>query len=191
MFESVINKALSLDPELINKLAAFQGRVIAVEVQVFNKTFYLLPDEKGLQVKTDYTGDVDTKLRGSPASLVKLAMQKDVAPMMLSGEVEISGDLKLGRAFKKIFSEMDIDWEEHTSSIIGDISAHHLKQKLGSIIGWSKRAGTSFKDDVADYLQEESRDVISAAELEEYFENIDQLRDDVDRLAARIASIKN
>ncbi len=191
LFDSIINKALSLDPELINKLAAYQGRVIEIDIQGYNRKLYLLPHSDGMQVSSDYVGVVDTTLRGTPAALFKMALHKDVAPLMLRGEVEISGDLKLGRAFKKTLAEMQIDWEGHTASIVGDVPTHYIKQSLNSIVSWGKRASNSFKDDVSDYLQEESRDVVSAAELEGFYEDVDRLRDDVERLEARImAAIK-
>jgi ubiquinone biosynthesis protein UbiJ len=44
---------------------------------------------------------------------------------------------------------------------------------------------------VSEYLQEESRDVISGAELEMFYNSVDRLRDDVDRLRARVDAFKN
>jgi ubiquinone biosynthesis protein UbiJ len=41
-------------------------------------------------------------------------------------------------------------------------------------------------DNIREYLQEESRDVPSRYEVERFSKRVNDLRDDVDRLAARI-----
>ncbi|HEY4561026.1 MAG TPA: SCP2 domain-containing protein, partial [Lysobacter sp.] len=40
-----------------------------------------------------------------------------------------------------------------------------------------------------DYVQHESQDVVGRAELAAFFDDIDTVRDDVDRLAARVARL--
>jgi len=41
----------------------------------------------------------------------------------------------------------------------------------------------------AEYVTEESRDVVARAELDAFLDDVDVLREDVDRLAARVARI--
>ena len=43
---------------------------------------------------------------------------------------------------------------------------------------------------VAEYLQEEGRDVPSRTEAEEFLHGVDRLRDDVDRLEARLTLLE-
>lgn len=42
----------------------------------------------------------------------------------------------------------------------------------------------------AEYLTEESRDVVPRAELEAFYDDVDALRDDVERLAAKLARLR-
>jgi ubiquinone biosynthesis protein UbiJ len=51
---------------------------------------------------------------------------------------------------------------------------------------WSKSAADNLADDVGEYLQEESRDVVSGAEMGMFNQQVDKLRDDTERLKARI-----
>ena len=46
---------------------------------------------------------------------------------------------------------------------------------------------TSFSE----YLQEESRDVVTGTELEIFNDAVDKLRNDVDRLAAKVQQLKD
>ena len=182
--ENVINQYLRLDPEGLDKLAALEGKVLCIDVSGIDKQYYIFPEAQGVRIQTNYEYPADAVIRGLPTALIKLAMAEDSAPLMLSGEIEISGDVGLGRAFKKSLSKLNIDWEEHLSKMVGDVPANMTFSAIGKVSSWAKKAVSSLTDDVSEYLQEESRDVISGAELEEFNKQVDQLRDDVDRLEA-------
>lgn len=188
--DAAINRYLSLDPEVQAKLAELEGRVIAVQITGVNRSLYFFPHQAGMNVAEQYQGPADTTLRGSPIALLKMGMSRDVAPLMLKGEVEIEGDVRLGRRFKKILSEMDVDWEEYLARVIGDAPAHNLFSLAKKIINWGQQAGTDVAADISEYLQEESRDVVSKPELEMFYEEVDALRTRLDRAQARFDALK-
>ena len=184
--ESIVNKYIALDPEGLQHLAALKGKVLCVDVLGLNKQYYVFPEDERVLVKTECDGEPDTTIKGMPSALLKLSMQADTAPLMLSGEIEIIGDVRLGREFKKNLSNLNIDWEEHLSTMVGDVAANLAFNAFKQLSSWTKKTGSSLKDDVSEYLQEESRDVVSGAELSGFTSKVDQLRDDVERLAALI-----
>jgi len=187
--EAMINRYLSLDPEVTEKLSELEGRVIAVEITGVNKTLYFLPHQSGMDVVEEYDAGADATLKGSPVALLKMTMSKDVAPLMLKGEVEIEGDVRLGRSFKKILSEIDVDWEEYMARIIGDAPAHHLANLTKKIISWGRQSSNDVALDISEYLQEESRDVVSKPELEKFYQDVDTLRNQLDRFQARLNAL--
>lgn len=184
--ETVINRYLALDPEMLEKMDAFSGKVIKLEIIGINKVLYMMPDSRGVQVSTEYEGEVDTTLRGTPISLFKMGMVSDAARLLLKGEVEISGDTRLGHQFKNIFSQMDIDWSEPLANLVGDAVAYQIQQSGKKIGGWGKDAIKSVSRSFSEYLQEESRDVVTETELNIFNDDVDKLRDAVDRLQAKI-----
>ena len=189
ILESAINHYLALDPEMLDKLAVFNGKVIKLEVNGLNKEFYLFPKNNGIQVKAEHEGSVDTILSGTPVSLFKMGLVSNAAELLLKGEVEISGDTRLGHQFKNMFSQMEIDWSEPLADLVGDSFAYQL-QLTGKKLGlWGKESVKSVSMSVSEYLQEESRDVVTDTELEIFNDAVDQLRDDVDRLQAKIQSL--
>jgi hypothetical protein len=105
IFETVINRYLAQDPEMLDKLASFTGKVIKLEITGINKVLYLFPDNTGIRVRTEHEGPVDTVLRGTPISLFKMGLVSNAANLLLKGEVEISGDTRLGHQFKNAFSQ--------------------------------------------------------------------------------------
>ena len=186
ILESVINRYLALDPEMLGKLSEFDGKVIKLEMTGINKTLYMLPDESGIQVLADYDGDADTVLRGTPISLFKMGLVANAANLLLKGEVEISGDTRLGHKFKNVFSQMDIDWTEPLAGLVGDDLAYQLQQAGTKLGRWGKDSARSVSSSFSEYLQEESRDVVTETEQEIFNEDVDRLRNDVDRLQAKI-----
>jgi ubiquinone biosynthesis protein UbiJ len=188
ILETVINRYLSLDPELLDKLSGFDGKVIKLEITGIDKDLYMFPGHKGMKIRTEHAGQIDTVLRGSPIALFKMGLVSNAANLLLKGEVEISGDTRLGHHFKNLFSQMDIDWSEPLSDLVGDNLAYQLQQATKKINRWGKQTAKSVSLSVSEYLQEESRDVVTETELKIFNDAVDQLRNDVDRLQAKIKS---
>lgn len=186
IIESVINRYLALDPEMLDKLEQFSGKVIKLEVTGINKTFYLFPSDRGVQVCAEYEGNADTILRGSPVSLFKMGLVSNVADLLLKGEVEITGDTRLGHQFKNLFSQMDIDWSEPMANLLGDGAAYQLQRSGNKLGKWSKDTAASISSSFSEYLLEESRDAVTETELEIFNNEVDRLRNDVDRIQAKI-----
>ena len=191
ILETVINRYLALDPEMLDKMAAFTGKVIKLDIVGLNKQLYLFPDARGVQVSMEYDGEADTTLRGSPIALFKMGLVSNAANMLLKGEVEISGDTRLGHQFKNVFSQMDIDWSEPLANLVGDAAAYQIQQTGKQIGRWGKDTARSVSTSFSEYLQEESRDVLTETELEMFYDAVDELRNDVDRLAAKVAQLKD
>jgi len=189
ILESVINQYLAMGPETLDKLAVFNGKIIKLEMTGINRAYYLFPNDSGIQVKTEHEGPVDTVLSGSPVSLFKMGLVANAADMLLKGEVEISGDTRLGHQFKNVFSQMDIDWSEPLANMLGDSVAYQIQQSGKRLGQWGKDTIKSVSRSVSEYLQEESRDVVTETELEIFNDAVDQLRNDVDRLQAKIRSL--
>ncbi len=183
---SALNNYLALDPEAPEKLTAFDGKVICIDIKGPNRTIYLLINGNRISVVKTFDAEPDATIIGSPAALFRLGVHRDSAPLFFAGEVEIRGDTRLGRQFKSLLAEMEIDWEEHLSRFVGDIAAHRIAGLFNGLRKWSNTAADNFADDVGEYLQEESRDVVSGAEMGIFYQQVDKLRDDTERLKARI-----
>jgi len=191
VLDSVFNKALSLDPELPAKLGIFSGKVISIHFKEINKTLFLLPENNHIRVLSHYDGHVDTQMSGSPVSIMKMMIKPNVATMLLKGEVEISGDTRLGNAFKKLFREMRLDWQQAVSKMIGDSATQIVDSKSKKIQAWAKKSLSSTSHSLSEYLQEESKDIVTETELEIFNQQVDDLRHHSDRLQARYQAFIN
>lgn len=187
--EFTINQVLRLDPESLARVQNLQGKVIGIEISGPDIAFYLLPDDRGLNVFSHFEGAVDTVLRGTPLGMARMGLTKRPGDMLLRDEVQITGNVELGQQLRDILDHLDIDWEEQLSHLTGDIVAHQLGELARGVLGWGRKTADILAHDGAEYIQEESRDVVTRSEVDEYITRVDALTADMERLAARIARL--
>ena len=91
------------------------------------------------------------------------------------GAVELMNHLPTGRTFHKYLNpQRDVPAEA--------VAVHGLTDEF-------LRDKPLFADVAAEFVTEESRDVVPKPELDAFHDDVDALRDDVERLAARIARL--
>ncbi len=193
VLEQTINRYLELDPDYSQKLAPLYGSIIEVELMGLGLRVYCRTDNKGIICQSQLEGEADCVIKGTPLGLLKMTLGENAAQTkgLFSGEVVISGDLQLGQKMKQVLDSIEIDWEEHLSHITGDIVAYRVAQasKLG--LSWMQQGAQQMRDNLRDYFVYESQDIPQPAEINNFIAQVDVLRDDVARAAARLQKILN
>jgi ubiquinone biosynthesis protein UbiJ len=186
--EAGLNQLFAMDPETFARLERFQGRIIAFHITDMDQMLYFFPDQQGIQIISHYAGEADTTISGSLMAFSRMAMgdEKSKTAAVFKGDIRISGDIALGQHFQALFKQLDIDWEEHLSHITGDVIAHSLGNLARGFLGWGKNTIETMTLDAGEYVQYESRDIASGPEIHHFNEQIDQLRNDVERAEARL-----
>lgn len=184
--ETAINHCLQLDPDALQRVRSLTGKVIGIELLGLNLKFYLLPDSVGLQLRGEHPGDVDVWLRGAPLSMVRMGLGGDQQKALFSGDVEIVGDTETGQRVRDIMDDLDLDWEEPLSQLVGDVVGHKIGNVVRGMADWATQARNTVEQDVSEYLLEESRLLPHREEIGPFLEAVDTLRADVDRIEARV-----
>ena len=188
--EASLNQYLSLDQDSSFFLAPLAGKVIAVNIQPFDETIYLCPTTDSIQLMDQFPDQPDTCLTGSVWALGLMGLSSTPMRSVFSGEVKIEGDMHTGRKFQELFAKLDIDLEEQLSQFTGDIIAHKVANFFRAGQSWSKESLETFRLNAAEFLQEETRDLPSAPEVDIYYTQVDELRTDFDRLQSRIERLE-
>jgi ubiquinone biosynthesis protein UbiJ len=190
--EAALNGYLGLDPVTRARLAALHGRTVGVEVLGLGLTLFFIADEAGvLQVYGRHEGEPDCWLRGTPLDLLRAGDRSRGADQLFSQRVRIEGDSGLAQRFGAILGDIDIDWEEHLSRIVGDVAAHEVGSAARAARDFGERAGRTAEQNLREYLQEEARLLPTRYEVTELLDAVDALRDDVERLAARVERLRS
>jgi ubiquinone biosynthesis protein UbiJ len=59
-----------------------------------------------------------------------------------------------------------------------------------SVRTWARRARRAAGENIAEYLQEEGRDLVTKIEMEEFLRGVDGVRESIDRIEARLSRIE-
>ncbi len=189
--EQALGRYLALDPEAGGRIAGLYGKVVCIELRGFDVRLFLAPGPEGIQVLGEYEGEPDTTLSGTPLALARMGLpDTDSADELFAGGVEIRGDTELGQRFGALLKGVDIDWEEHLSSVVGDLVAHQVGNAVRGGMRWGAQTRETLGLDVKEYLQEELRLLPVRPEVEAFLGEVDSLRDDVERLAARMDRLR-
>lgn len=188
--EAVVNQVLALDPEGAARLAPVEGRVLLLELTGFGTRIYVVPGESRLFLFGAYDAEPDCIVRGSPVALLGMVLAEHREDAVFAGAVSIDGDNRPAQVLGEVLRGLDIDWEEQLSKLLGDTLAHQLMSRARAGERWAERSGDIAGQNVREYLQEEAAVLPSRAELADFLAEVDTLRDDVERLAARVQRLE-
>ena len=186
VLEAAINQALALDPGTREQLAKLDGRRIGVEFRPLDLAMAITVDGDKLRVGPHWQADRDLNLRASPASLLAFALRRGDDSVMPPGKVDISGDAELARHVEKIMRDFRPDIEQAFAQTFGDIIGIPIARAVSSAFAWTRDSVQSVATNAADFLLDESRDAVAVPEAEQFFDDVDALRERSDRLEARI-----
>jgi len=150
-------------------------------------------DRVGLSTAGD--DGADALISGSPLALLKLIREgaggtSGPTTDRSRAAVRISGDAEIAARYRELFALARPDLEEELSRLIGDLPARRLSLAAQGALGWALKAGRTARENLAEYLQEESRDLVAKPEVDEFVQGVDRLRDTADRVEARLARIE-
>jgi ubiquinone biosynthesis protein UbiJ len=101
-------------------------------------------------------------------------------------DARIQGDHDLAQAVSVVVDQLDWEAEEDLSRVVGDVPAHRLTESIRTFAQWQRSAAENLARNVAEYWVEEDPLIASRHRLREFVEDVDRLRDDVERLAKRL-----
>ena len=189
VLEDAINRLLRLDPQMLARLGEFDGKCIGLRLAGEDRDleFFLFPSAAGFRVRATHDVAPDVTIRGDVPVFTRLVFGG--SPTTRAGELQISGDIELGQDFQRILRALDFDWEEHAAHIVGDVAAHQLGRVARELRAWARQSGGYLRQDVREYLQEESRLLAKRESVDRFLGAVDTLRADTDRLEQRLTRL--
>ena len=189
VLEDAINRLLRLDPDMLARLGELDGKCIGLCLADDDRDleFFLFPSAAGFRVRATHDVAPDVTIRGDVPVFTRLVFGG--SPTTHAGELQISGNIELGQDFQRILRALDIDWEEHAAHIVGDVAAHQLGRVARELRAWARQSGEYLRQDVREYLQEESRLLAKREAVDRFLGAVDTLRADTDRLEQRLTRL--
>jgi ubiquinone biosynthesis accessory factor UbiJ len=195
LLEGAIAKVMALDATLAHKLKNFEGRharFLLVSPSITVNAF-VRDGAIALQLaQASALNEPDLQIKTDLAHVMQLGLAKlsGSTPSLGVGKIHISGDAELARQLQQIVDQFDPDWDAPFAAVFGDVLGFQLARGARNAAAYAKRLSASFFGSASEYLQEESKDVIARAELEQFYDDVDTLRDRTARLEAKIKLLK-
>jgi ubiquinone biosynthesis protein UbiJ len=186
--EHELNRLVGESSAAQDLLEGLSGTSFAVHVEGLGVTAVLHAEGQRLRVGTSAEGATAT-LRATPLDLLKLVRAEGVSGVKRT-RANFSGDLQVAERYSQLLKLARPDIEDEVAKWIGDVPAHALGEVARGAGAWLARAAGALRMNTAEYLQEESRAMPAALEADAFYSDVERLRDDVERTAARLARLE-
>ena len=198
--EAAFNRNIAISTPAAALAKRLEGTSLQVEVSgmapvratVCGGRLALLADDAATEVGAGSL-PANAVISGSAPALLQMmrgSTPSGVPSSQIRSSVQIRGDAEIAKLYRELFAAARPDLEEELSRWVGDMPARHLSLLAKSVRTWARRARRTAGENIAEYLQEEGRDLVTKTEVEEFLRGVDSVRDAVDRVEARLKRLE-
>ncbi len=190
VLERALNATLAMDPASVQLLAKLDGRVIAMNIESIDGSFYLLPHRERVTIEIDHDQNPDIVIKGGLLAYVRSATASVRGSANPDQLLEISGDAHSVAVLRDFLRSLQPDFEEQLSSLVGDMPARQAGNQIRSFAEWAEQVGQSIAVNTGEYLTEEKQLLVARPRIDRFLIAVDQLRNDTERLASRLGTLE-
>jgi ubiquinone biosynthesis protein UbiJ len=178
-----INHVLRGESWALRRLAPFVGRTARFDILPFS-ALVTVRDSGEIAAAAPGTA-VDVHIRLTPAAAARILAGDEAA----HEQVAVDGDSEFAQALQFVVRNARWDVEEDLARVVGDTLAHRAVGAGRAVLQLQARAAASLARNLSDYWLEERPLIARRADVADWVQEVDRLRDDVERLAQRIARL--
>jgi ubiquinone biosynthesis protein UbiJ len=187
--QALLDSKVDGSPRARELLASLEGRRMRVVVRhtPWNMTAHAQAGK--LRLRRDDAADADVTLTGTPLSMLAL-LREEPAVVIRRGDVTLTGDGDAGARFQELAALLRPDLEAGLAQVIGDVPAFGLGSLVRKALDFSRVSVATQAANVGEYLAHEKRVLVPRTEARQFIEGVDALREQADRLEARVAALE-
>lgn len=181
-----VNRTLAETTPARKLAAELDGKRFAVRISRSALAVTLAVAAGELKVDTGLDDEPDVIVEGPLSGLTRMVLAGgDMAALTDSG-ITITGKADLAQKFQRLLTLARPDPEEELAGLLGDAAAHQVGSALRQAADWGRRSSGIVAANLREYLQEEQQNIPSSYEMNRFTRDVQTLRDDVERAAARL-----
>ena len=190
--ENLLNRNLPRSPRARELTSSLVGKRVRVEARGLGWVIIAESLNTSIRLTRESTDGQppDADISGSLLNLAALASSHP-EEVIQRGDVTIRGDAEVAQKFRELAMLLKPDVEEELSRLIGDSPAHQALRLVRLATGFGRRAAQTGVRNVAEYLAHERGDLVPRAEAEDFYRGVERLREDLDRVEARVHLIEH
>lgn len=156
------------------------GKSVLIDFALFHTALVIL--ENGNLASEGETNIADTTVTIPPSLLPRLLAKDESAKL----KIQIEGDTELGTTLAKVFAEMRWDYEDDLSKLLGDVPAFKISEAARHTSRTIKQTAINLAEMLSEYWQEEQPTLAKKRHIEQFNNDVDNLRADVERMEKRL-----
>lgn len=184
-FYAALNHLLRQNAWAAERLQPFCGKTIRFDFPPLSTTVTLVEGSEFVPAIEHAQADATITLTPMAAlrRLLKQPLQND--------DFRLEGDIELATAVGKVLQQLEWEYEEDLSRLIGDMPAHELVKFGKKALHEGHRQVESLAGMLAEFWLEEQPLIAKKRHLDQFANDVDSLRDDVERLAKRLEKLES
>jgi ubiquinone biosynthesis protein UbiJ len=186
--EALLNRCIDASTQAAALARRLQGTSLQVDIEGITR-IRASTDHGRLMLLAGGDSAADATISGSPPALLQL-LKGGAGRQPGKPTAQIRGDAEIANRYRELFMLARPDPEEELSRWIGDFPARRLSQWAERALQFARRVRRTAGENVAEYLQEEGRDLVNKTELEEFLRGVDEVRETADRIEARLVRLE-
>lgn len=184
--EIALNRYLRLEPAVIEECAALSGRCMEFSLPAASMTIAIEFIGSGVRVMSESPQPPQVRVSGSSAALISTLRHVASAKPGVPAGLQVEGDAELLDRFRAMVAKVGFDPEEWLAPLLGGVAAHRLVGGLKKMFDWTQGNTRRVADHTAEYLREETYDLARARDVGEWVNEVEDARESLDRLEARL-----
>nr|WP_314637299.1 SCP2 sterol-binding domain-containing protein [uncultured Janthinobacterium sp.] len=181
---ATLNHLLAQEPWARQQLALHAGKLACIDTGAV-----------ALRMRVDSAGMLETAPADVPANVTIRVKLSDVPLILQNRErafsyVKIEGDAEFANAISQLSKGLRWEAEHDLEKVFGPILATRLAASARDAAAFVRTSQQKLAENVAEYFLDEQPMLIRPATLQEYSAGVTRVRDDVERLAKRLARLE-
>jgi ubiquinone biosynthesis protein UbiJ len=186
--EALLNRSIDSSAQALDVARRLQGTSLQIDIEGFTR-IRASAHQGRLALLAGDDSAADAVISGTPGALLQLF--KGGANRQSGGPAaQIRGDAEIANRYRELFMLARPDPEEELSRWIGDLAARRVSLLAARALAFARQTRRTAGENIAEYLQEEGRDLVNRTELEEFLRGVDALRETADRIEARLGRLE-
>jgi ubiquinone biosynthesis protein UbiJ len=187
--QDAVQRALRESTAAREMCARLAGRSLRIEVRHTPFRATLRSDGHTLHValREHDAGAVDVIVSGSPPALLAMSGARR-RELVAAGVVTIEGDSELAEQYVRLLQLLRPDLETLLAGVLGRAPAHAVTSGARAALTQGGRVLANLAASAVDYLAHERHELLTNAEAQQFYRQVDELQARVARLDAELAA---
>ncbi len=179
--QTLLESWFEADPIVFAPLSRHAGAILHLEMRPFFTGYWQI-EPNGRIIPSCIMDSPTLSLKGSLADYLRYTWTQNTA------RVTLQGDLGLAHTLQQVFRQFD--WTFSANRLLGPTLGSFLLKGVQKLHRHGQQRTTNFIQDLKEYWESEARLIASRPMVEVFCSDVDRLRDQAERLQARITRLE-